>query len=157
MNNQSYDKVMNFLNKEFTQTNYNIFIFKNGDGTYELFNRYTISSNKDGTCTVTIKYVLDTKIFSSTKNAVIWCIYEKRNKIYKYQRIEELDRKITSYAATVALYNTLIKSSSDLEKKITYTTKLNEAKLKLELLREELTSYETEAMQWQNSQFSFVR
>ena len=152
--NKIIEKVTKFLTNEFTQTVGNIAIFKNDDGSYELFDRYIISETKNDTFTVSIRNSYTIKIFNSLKNAVTWCTFEKRNKFYQSTRIEQLDTAIGSINVSINIHQTLIKKSKELDKKMIYIAKLNEERLRRKSMATEMNSYIVESKYWQTKKFA---
>lgn len=151
--NKVYDKVLKFFNQDFDNSLENVIIMTNSDGTYELFNRYTIEQ-KNETYKIIIKGVIGAKYFSSVRNAVAWCISHKRNKVIAQQKIEELDKKIASYTASINLHHLLIKSTKDINQKSVYYTKLSDEILIRNNLLSEINSYIEETKTWQHKQFT---
>lgn len=154
MNKFLSDRVENFFLTEMALGAGDLAIFKNDDGSYELFNRYKVQKNDQNHYYVTHKYNYDFKVFSKLQHAVTWCIYEKRNKINDSKRIEELDRNISSAEVAIQNHQKLISKSKNLESSLIYMAKLNEEKLKKQAMLEELKGYVLETNYWKNKVFA---
>jgi hypothetical protein len=152
--NKIIDKVTKFLTNEFIQSVGNISIFKNDDGSYELFDRYIINETTNNTFIVSIRSSYTTKTFNSLKNAVTWCTFEKRNKFHQTTRIEHLDKSIGSINVEINMHQNLLKKSNELDKKMIYIAKLNEERLKRKSMTTEMHSYITESKYWQTKKFA---
>lgn len=150
--NKVNKKVSNFLTKEFNKKLYDISVFDNGNGSYELFNRYLINKDPLG-YRVSIKYQSDDKLFSSLKIAVTWCIFEKRNNVVKFMRVEYLDTMINGAEMAINNHRRLVKSSKDINTKLVYIAKLSEEKAKHKAMTSELAKFVVESKYWQNRTF----
>ena len=146
------DKVLEFLMKEFYQNMTDVAIFKNDDGSYELFNKYYISKTTNG-YKVSLKYFSQQKIFASLKNAVTWCIFENGNKYSQAKRIEFLDQMIEGMEMNMEVHKRLIKKTKDADSRIIYVSKLVEDQAKKKKMVKELASYVTEAKTAQAKKF----
>lgn len=131
-----------------------IAIFKNIDGSYELFNRYIIIEDDNQSFIVTPKFTSQVRSFSTLKNAVTWCIFDKRNKFREIIRIEELDRMIGSTEVSMTIQKRLIKKSRSIENKLIYIAKLSEEKAKKQRMVQEMASYISESRNWQTKKFT---
>ena len=104
---QEFDRMMR---QEFPDAVANL-IFRDEDGTYCVFDRYKIIPEKPGyrvTCGAT-----DVGVFSSTKNAMGWCIADK-HKAYNLARdILILDNKLSSLTADITARATLADRSNN--------------------------------------------
>lgn len=127
----------------------NLTVFKNPNGTYELFNYYLIEKVAEKQYRVTTKTTFTSHIFYSLKNAAIWCTYDKRNNFTNTVRILDLDRKLASLEANIILHKKLYKTAKDNESKLIYVAKFNEERLKKSAIQRELNKYEDESKRWQ--------
>lgn len=153
MNTKLTEKINNFFNREFLTGAANIAIFKNDDGSYDLFNKFIISE-ENGKYKVKKKTSYQTAYFSSLKYAVTYCIYEEKNKILCSQRIEELDRLIFSVDAEIKLHKHLIDKATDIDNKLIYYAKLSDEVLKRNILLKEMVNYVEVSKHWQSQTFS---
>lgn len=153
MNDKNLQKIEKFFNNELLGNLDNVSIFKNNDGSYEIFNRYYILPNKEG-YKITMKHLMDEKTFSSLKNAVTWCIFDSRNKINQANRIEYLDRMISGISVSISMHKKLINTSIDLENKLIYISKLSQEEVKRKQMLREITSYVNESSAWQTKKFA---
>lgn len=148
------EKITNFLYEEYSKKIDDIFIFKNDDGSFELFNKYTITKNNNKTYTVTSKFSDLSVCFYILKNAVTWCIFDKRNKITDAKKIKELDQKIDGLDIAIVNHTKLIKKSTNLENLLIYSAKLKEEQLKKQKIITELNEFILRSKLWQTKQFS---
>ena len=153
MNHKIIEKVSEFLSKEFQNKVRGIAIFQHEDGTYEFFNKYYIKEDSTG-YQVSFKYSSTVKLFNSLKNAVTWCIFENRNKFGKAQRIEHIDKMISSTELNIQIHKRLIQKSKALESKLIYIAKLNEDQIKRKSYIKEMSDYINESKQWQTQKFA---
>lgn len=156
-NNTDIIKVAEFLEREFSNRTGDISVFKNEDGSYELFNRYFIVPDKNKNFTVVIKHTDSCKVFSSLKVAVTWCIFESRRQIRESHRIEELDALLSGLDFSISLHKKLIKSNKDMEKKLIQVAKLSEDQLRKKSMQDELIDYIKNSIYWQKRRFSLDR
>ena len=105
--NKIVKKIADFLTREYNANNAEISIFKNQDGSYELFNKYIINKINNR-YQVNKKVSYTSKNFSTLKNAVTWCIFDKRNKIR--ESIQEKRVSILTYKALIKKHQLTIKS-----------------------------------------------
>lgn len=145
-------KISSFLTREFFKVS-NIAIIKNDDGSYEFFNRYSISENPTG-YKVESKYNSEIRYFASLKNAVTWCIFENRNKFTQAKRIEYLDQMISGNETAIDLHKKLIRKSQNLEHKLIYIAKLSEEQIRKKQMVQEMASYIAESNTWQTRKFA---
>jgi hypothetical protein len=145
-------KLNDFFSKEFLHGSGGISIFRNDDGSYQVFNTYTLYNHQHG-CVVNSKTNDDSLVFSSAKHAMTWCIFEKRNKIQTADRIAHLDRMITGIDVSIEMHRKLIKKTKDLNSKIIYLAKLTEEQEKRKLMIKEFDRYVNDSKIWQIRQF----
>ena len=69
-----------------------LLVLKNEDGTYDLFGSYHIIQQDINNYVVFTQE--DKFYFSSLKNAVTWCVFDKNKKYKEVKRIAELDTYI---------------------------------------------------------------
>lgn len=129
-----------------------IVIFRNNDGSYSLFNRYDIKRVGEQ-YEVSNNQTWTTHKFSTLRNATIWCVADKRNKIYEANRIRDLDRKIGSLDADISVYSNLIKRNKKIDDKLLFLTKMDEAQSRKNDLTAELNGYAISSKIWQTKQF----
>jgi len=127
-------------------------IFQENDGTYQLFNKYSIkklstnefkvsSSSTDGT-------------FYTLKNAVAWCTNDNRNRIRDTDRIAELDGKLSSIDIDITIHRKRFTKSKTTEEQLISIAKLDDAKRKRLIITEELFKYINETRRWQMGKFN---
>lgn len=138
----SSNKLEKFFQKELTSKIKDLLIIKSEDGTYHLFGRYKITPDKNGYYIVSeLKYADVSIRFSSLKNAVTYCVFEKNNKKDYNKRLVELDDVISSLDASILMHKKLLKSEKPIEDKLIYLTKLEEEKRKKRILSEEMSLF----------------
>lgn len=140
MHNTITDRVNRFFEQEYLEVG-ELSIFRNEDGSYDLFNQYRITKKEQNIYEVSRIYGDQIYLVSSLKNAVTWCIYEKRNKWAISNRILEIDKKIAGIDVSMALHKRMIESSKDNDNKLVLLNKLNEEKIKKKSMLQELTEY----------------
>lgn len=140
MHNTITDRVNRFLEQEYLEVG-ELSILRNEDGSYDLFNQYRITKKEQNIYEVSKIYGDQIYLVSSLKNAVTWCIYEKRNKWAISNRILEIDKKIAGIDVSMALHKRMIESSKDNDSKLVLLNKLNEEKIKKKSMLQELTEY----------------
>lgn len=153
INDIHIQKITSFLENQMSKNLTEIVIFKNDIGSYELFNRYIITV-ADNFYEVSYKNGSIIKKFYNLKNAVAWCIFDKRNKFNKTQRLEDLDRMIGSAEFNMIVHKKIMSSTKDIDTKLINLAKYNEEKLRKKLMTSELVSYIQESKNYQNSQFA---
>lgn len=147
------NKVNQFFDKEFRSRTADLSIFKNQDGSYELFNQFEITS-ENNKIKISKKRTLETCVFSSLKYAVTWCIFEQRNRINETIRIRELDRLIGSVDSEIKLHQNLIEKTKDIDLKLIYYAKLSQELAKKKHLIKEMDHFVKTSQQWQNDRFN---
>lgn len=128
-------------------------IMQGPDGSYFLFNKYTINKIDDY-YVVTKDSVAGTKSFNILKNAVAWCTYDKQNIFYEANRILELDNKLASVDSEIQVHQNLAKRAKKLEEKLIYLAKMGEEKMERKQITEELAGYVSSSKIWQNKRLS---
>lgn len=151
---KTHDKIENFFFKEFHQRVGKMAVFKNSDGSYELFDRYTVVPSNNGAYRVYMNFKTMFKVFYSLKNAVTWCTFEKRNKYRETARIEELDRLIEGIDVSIRVHQNIITRNKKPKDQSIYITKLSEDHLKKKCMMNELASFILDSRIWQDKQFN---
>lgn len=154
INDKTIAKVTNFLSKEFHKNFGNIAIFKNLDGSYDLFDKYTIICESNSFTVIT---TVESLVFSTLKNAVTWCVYENDKKYARASRIKHLDQMISGTEVAIDMHKKLLKKSKDVEFTLIHIAKLNEEKLKRASMIEEMDSYIQESIYRQTKKFAVKR
>jgi hypothetical protein len=130
---QEFDRMMR---QEFPETVANL-IFRDEDGAYKVFDRYTIISEKQG-CRVYCS-ATDVGKFSSTKSALSWCIADK-NKLYTLARdILSLDIKLSSLTSDIAVRANIADRSNRPDFTETVGTKLETKIIRKKQVEEQLS------------------
>ena len=128
-----------------------LFIVREDDGSYNLFGKFTIVPVNN------LYKVLNlneekTYMFSSLKNAVTYCVFEKNNKKKETNRIIDLDESIGSLEMQILQYIRLLKKANDSNKEI-YSAKITECKHKRALAIKELERYINDSKYYQTREF----
>lgn len=129
-----------------------VMIFQETSNEFELFDKYKIIKNNKEVV-VTIKNTDTKETFMNIKNAVTWCILDKRCKLMDSKRVLQLDKLLGSTEYNIKLHKQLFLRAPKNEDKFIYLAKLNEDKVKRMRIKEELYSYLTETMAWQRKKF----
>lgn len=122
------------------------------DRGYELFGEYVIALVEN-------KYVITKnrtdlyKEFYNLKNAIVWATFDFRNSISNANRVDELDMLIEGLSSSINTHQQYYDTSKDMDRKIIYFTKMQEARLKRKVLQNEVTRFINETKRWQESQF----
>lgn len=130
-----------------------VIIFQNPDGSYELFNAYSIKKNKQNEYVVTMHTTYTICYFYSLKHAVAWCTFDKRNMIYQAKRVVQLDNLLAGLEADISLHTRIFKNTKDSNDKLIFLAKLNEDKMKKKQFTDEIYRYITDSKKWQNKRF----
>lgn len=129
-----------------------IAIFQNPNGTYEVFNSYLIDKKPEGA--IVKLYNGDTiNSFYNLKNAMCWCIFDKRGRYSSADRIVELDLKLSAIEVNMTMHQKLFKKSKDADTRLIYLAKLNEDKYKKRQMTDELNAYLAESNSWQQRSY----
>lgn len=147
------EQIESFLRKEINHGLKDIAIFRENDGSYNMFSRYIIKKNKLGTIIVQVLNTSSKMYFNSVRSAVTYCIFDKRNKLYESKRIQDLDNKLVSLDIEITLGNKRFKKAKSVEEKLITLAKLNESKLKKKQFEQELNQYVVDAKLWQDKRF----
>ena len=148
--NEKINQILNL--KELTDLK-EMIIFQESDGSYQLFDKYTI--NRAATGFVVTSSMSDKQLlFSELKNATSWCIFDKRDKFYQTNRIYELDSRIGSIDVDIRIHHGLYKRAKTPDDQVLYIAKLNEDRIKRTAMIEELAGYTAESRSWQTNRFN---
>jgi hypothetical protein len=129
-----------------------ISMFRNPDGVYEIFNSYLIDKQPEGAI-VKLHNGDMINSFYNLKNAMCWCIFDKRGKYSDANRIIELDLKLSSIEVTMSIHQKLFKKTKDADTKLIYLAKLNEDKYKKRQMTDELNKYLIQSDNWQKKSY----
>lgn len=123
-------------------------VLKNDDGSYCLFNKYTIMRVGD-MYEVTGDSIIEKLMFYTLKNAVAWCTFDKRVVVHACKRIVELDRNLACIDTDIAQRQRMLKSAKTSDDELIYLAKLGEDKLKRKRMLGELGNYVQDSRIWQ--------
>ena len=130
-----------------------LIIFQDSDGSYRLFEKYTIRRGEkygfDVTSTVSDKELS----FCSLKNATAWCIFDKRDRFYETRRILELDAKLGSIDIDIQVHQKMFSRAKTADEQLIFVAKLHEDRIKKQRMTVELESYTTDSKAWQTKRF----
>jgi hypothetical protein len=129
-------------------------IFRENDGTFNLFGKYIITKVSAIECTVTAPSSGLFLSFSSLRNATAWCIMDKREKLYEARRIKELDSTLTGIDVGLIQHQNLLKKAKTSNDQLIYFAKLTEERLKKKRVVEELNGYVINTKMWQTKRFA---
>lgn len=147
----SMKKIESFIIKELNLNLADAAIFQHDENTYELFNKFIIK--KVSTYRFLVITDSEEKAFSFLKNAVMWCTFKQRDKFYEMMRIEELDILLSGIDVMAEQHKRLLLNTKNSDDKLIYVAKLNEDKLKKQVITYELNQYILDAKQWQMKKF----
>lgn len=113
-----------FIIKELDKVK-DLFIIQLSENSYMLFNKFIITKEKRQ---YAIKNLANSQVvkFYQLKHATTWCIFENFKLYNEALDIENLDRKIENYIASMEYHKKLSKKTKDQQQKILYLIKLNE-------------------------------
>lgn len=141
--------------KELSSKIKTLLIVREDDGSYFLFGKFQIVPDSEGNYHL-VDIIDKQKIhtFSSLKNAVTYCVFEKHKKYKELKRIVDLDSTIGSLETMIEQHTRLLQKSADLGYKSIYQAKLYEEKLKKKAMTTEINSYISISKHWQNKEFA---
>lgn len=145
-------RVTSFLANEYTKSLGKISIFRNDDGSYEFFNRYSIVE-RNNRYEISLLNQDKVTIFSSLKHAVTWCIHDNINKLADATRIHYLDTLIAGTEISIEMHKKMLKRSKDVEHTLIHLAKLNEEKIKRSLMLSEMDTFIHSAKYLQTKNF----
>lgn len=116
-----------------------LFIVKEEDGSYVLFGKYVVVPKND-MYEIIIDGEANNYTFSSLRNAVTWCVFEKNNKYKEIKRLYELDQMIGSITVHIHQYEKLVRKNSGFEKDV-FLSRLIEEKAKRKQILGEIDQY----------------
>ena len=126
-------------------------IIEPNDGEYLLYGLYTIRKSDD---LYEVSIGSEVKnIFSNLKTAVTWATLDSKNNIMLSQKVNSLDKAISSTDFSIELYKRLHRRSKDIDMKVVYLNKLQDETLKRKKLTRELELHISKTQSWQLSQF----
>ena len=139
-------------NSEFAKLQ-DVVIFKDTDGTFNLFNKYHIRKKDATDIVVSLNNGDDVNSFFNMKNAVCWCVLEKIGKYQLADRVIDLDMHLSSVEVHISIHSRLFKKAKKTEDKLIYLAKLNQDKLQKTAMSEELSKYIQDSYNWQQKRF----
>lgn len=131
-----------------------IIIYQENDGSYNIYDKYSIMKNSEG---IYVVYVLGTyteKNFYKLKNAVAWCSFDRRTLYKKAKRLHQLDQMIFSMDTEIQLHSKLVKKTKETENMLIYLAKLTENKAKKRMYNDEISYYIKEYQNWQDKLYN---
>ena len=148
-----FDKLQKMIPNSEMKSLQDLIIYQESDVSYQLFNRYVINKKTVSEYVVTTTFSDDPYTFNTLKNATAWCIFDKRDKFYEARRILELDNKLGGIDVDIMIHQKLFKKSKTDEDLLIYIAKLNEDRIKKQMIVDELDSYVSESKIWQERRF----
>ena len=139
-------------NSEFAKLQ-DVVIFKDTDGTFNLFNKYHIRKKDATDIVVSLNNGDDVNSFFNMKNAVCWCVLDKIGKYQLADRVIDLDMHLSSVEVHISIHSRLFKKAKKTEDKLIYLAKLNQDKLQKTAMSEELSKYIQDSYNWQQKRF----
>jgi hypothetical protein len=129
-----------------------LFIVRENDGSYNLFGKYAVVP-VNNTYKLNVIGEPEYYFFSSLRNAVTWCVFDKNNKYKEVKRIHELDELISSLDVIIAQHTKLLEKTKN-EDKYIYSAKLAEGKYKKKQALQEIEKYASISRYWQRKKFN---
>ena len=145
-------KIKKVISKQELDKLQDIAIFRNNQGIYEVFNSYFIDKKPEGTI-VKLHNGDTINSFYNLKNAVCWCIFDKKGRYSTANRIIELDLKLSAVEVSMIVHQKLFKKTKDTDIKLIYLAKLNEDKDKKRQMTSELNGYLEQSDSWQQKSY----
>lgn len=128
-------------------------IFETSKDKYEVFSKYRIVKKSKSEIDVVLFNDEVVHSFSNMRNAICWCIFDKRGKYVSANRIIALDRNISGTEVSMSVHRNLFNKAKVGDDRLIYLAKLNEDKLKRKSMIDELEGYVSESDYWQKNQF----
>ena len=130
-----------------------ISIFETSKDNYVVFKNYNVI--KKSKTDVDVRLINGDLVhsFSSMRNAICWCIFDKRGKYVLASRIITLDRSISNEEVQINVHNNLFKKAKKTDDKLIFLAKLNEDKFRRSSMYRELENYVGQSDYWQQHQF----
>jgi len=150
---RSFAKIERVIKPDQLSALQDVCVFLDGDGTYQIFNRYAIKK-VDDTYQVSGSSIIDNMTFYSLKNAVTWCTFDHRVKMSDCKRISELDRRLAGIDTDIAQHQKLAKKAKNTDDKLIFLAKLGEEKIIRREMLSQLSTYISESHNWQLRRFS---
>ena len=122
------------------------------DGGYELYGEYFIKPEQN-TFTASKKGTATSQKFNVLRHAVAWASLDKRGSYTDATRVVLLDQLLEGAAVDLQIHQNMYRKASDIEKKLIYSAKIQEDKLKKSQVTAELNTYIENAKNWQYRQF----
>lgn len=132
----------------------NIIIFREDNGEYNIYDRYTVNRNTDGIYRVNVLGTYTEMNFYKLKNAVAWCSFDKRGCYKDASRLHQLDQLIFGMDTEIQIHTRLIKKASTEEAKLIYLSKLTQEKARKRNFVSELNYFLSEFKRWQDGLFA---
>lgn len=130
-----------------------ISIFETCKDNYVVFKNYNIIKKSKTDIDVLLMNGDIVHSFSSMRNAICWCIFDKRGKYTLANRIITLDKSISNEEVQINVHKNLFKKSKKTEDKLIFLAKLNEDKFRKSTMYQELEDYINQSDYWQKHQF----
>ena len=148
-----FDRLERMIPSKEMESLQDLIIFQETDGSYQLFNKYSIQKKTDNEYEVSVLTSDKRLYFNSLKNATAWCIFDKRDKFYETRRIEELDSKLGSLEVDIQIHQKLYRAAKTEDAQLIYVAKLSENRLRKKIMQEELAAYTADSKNWQERRF----
>jgi len=131
-----------------------ITIYQEEDGSYNLYDKYSVVKQPDNTYKVYVSGTHTEKNFYKLKNAAAWCGYDKRQMYKDASRLHQLDQLIFSMDTEIQLHSGLLHTVKDNEQRLIYLSKLTQEKAKKKKFANELSHYIDSYQRWQTDLFN---
>ena len=149
----NFDKIEKIITGPAMASLQDLIIYQDTDGSYQLFNKYSIYKLSPAEYEVTSN-TSDTKhVFNSLKNATAWCIFDKRDKFYETRRILELDNRLGGLDVDIQVHLNLYRKAKTADEQLIHIAKLKVDRIRKQMMTEELDSYTSDSKNWQYKRF----
>ena len=142
-------KLLDFKEINFIQQ---YIVYQDTDGSYMLYGEYCIKY-ADGFYVLQKIHTFTTIKFNFMKNAIIWAILDKYNKIAELREIENLDITYASSNSHIELQKKLMSTAKSLDILALASTKLQEEQIKIERISQRINDFVLMANRCQDHMF----
>ena len=122
------------------------------DGGYTLFGEFFIKP-ENGMFVVEKFHTSMSEEFYTLRNAVAWATLYKRELVGNANRVKDLDKLLEGATVSLEVHTKLYKKAKDIDKKLIYSAKLQEDKLKKSRITAELNRFILNSKNWQEKRF----
>lgn len=148
MNNQKYKRILKSELDSIEQ----VVIWKDDDGSYYLFNRYSI--RPDGSQYTVAKHNTDVRTFDRLLSAVSWCVADNVGRYDVSTEIKRLDALLTTMANDIYVRTNSLKNCKDAEQSEVVLLKIDTKNKQKREVEEKLKYFFRQTKTWQQRGFT---